>query len=223
MIEFFKNVMTMPMLPYSVLLIIVIAYWAIAALGVLDIDFLDFDSDVDLDADVDGDLDVGDAGPLKGLLDFVNVGSVPLTIIGTAVIFKMWIFAYIFYVIFPGVSSAIPVPSWLISIIFIFLAFVAAVFLTGATTKPLRKFFQLEKVRAHAHLIGKECTIKSIEVSKTNGQAELFVDGSVILISARCMAENNLKKGDKAIIMDYFDEKDFYQVKEINTNQIEGE
>jgi hypothetical protein len=60
-----------------------------------------------------------------------------------------------------------------------------------------------------------------LEVTSTNGQAELYLNGSFLLISAKCMEKNNLTKGDSAIIMDYKDEKDFYIIKQ--KEKLEGD
>ena len=81
-------------LPFTLLLLPVFLYWLLAALGTLDLDFLNVDLDADVDMDVDGDLDVdaagvGDGAPdggpgvfmsgLHGALRAVNATDVPMS------------------------------------------------------------------------------------------------------------------------------------------------
>ena len=207
-------IIKMPILIYTILVGIAILYWCIAAVGAIDIDILDFSPELDVDADFDLDMDPnlsrhGTHDGFDGVLDFLNFGKVPMTIIGTAVIFKLWILAYIFHYAVP-LQEYIAIPAILWHILFVVIAIFASLLLTGFTTRPLRKLFNVETVHGHAHLIGQECTVKSINVTPTNGQAELWIEGSMILISAKCLEENSLTKGDKAIIMNYNTEKDFY-------------
>ena len=145
------------MLPFTLLLIPVGLYWLLAALGTLDLNFLDFDfdHDVDLDADVDGGLDVdadGGAeaagegavhGPFlsafQGALRLVNATDVPLMIVLSILIVMMWICAGIGNILFnPGggnlVGTLIGVGSLVVGAV-----------LTRLVTTPLKPMFRAMK------------------------------------------------------------------------------
>jgi len=161
-----------------------------------------------------GDAAEGAAGPLVALLGVMNVGKVPVTIIASFLVLFMWILAYLYNIcLSPSLQGWL---SWMPGLILFCLSFVlifiAGSFLTSLTTRPMRKLFEHRPTHSQYHLIGKICKVKTSKVTTTFGQAELKVDDSHLLISVRCPEENTFAKGEEAVIRDYDQKKDVYEI-----------
>lgn len=217
MTEFFKLIFSPGMLPFTILLILVVGYWSIVAIGLMDIEIFDF-GDFGLDGAVD---EAGEALEAAGegvsifdaILGFLSVGSVPVSVIFSIFTVQMWFIAFFMNLLVPESLRAM-VPAVVFFLIVGVLAALVSLFLTGMTTKPFRKFFKNETTHGHQHLVGKICKIKSSEVTDSFGQAELKIDHSHLLLSVRCFAENDLKNGEEAVITSYNKENNYYEVKE---------
>jgi membrane protein implicated in regulation of membrane protease activity len=227
MIEFFNNIITPAMLPYTIPLGIVLAYWLFVICTGLDFgtDALDGAIEGVLDGAVDGAVDgaidgagevmeVADApGCLGSIVAFLNLGKVPSTIVFSLIIFKAWIFAYFYHIVLKPSLGVMAIPAFVITILASIAGFVGAVLLTAYTTRPLRKLFEHKIQHGQQHLIGKVCTIRSSLVSKKSGQAEIIIDSSSILLMVRCAEANSLKKGDEAVVVEYDSQANIYDVR----------
>ena len=60
--------------------------------------------------------------------------------------------------------------------------------------------------------MGKVCTVITLKVDRTFGQAELDDGGSSLLLQARCFKENELTRGSRALIFDYDMKEDIFHV-----------
>lgn len=221
--EFFQQIFSPAMLPFTILMLIVAGYWLVVIFGMIDIEILDF-----------GDFDVGSLvedisestgevveaatgsteSSLHALLGFINIGTVPVTIILSIITFQMWLMAYFVNSLLPDAMKGMMPFIIFIMLLFMILGIVS-IFLTGLTSRPFRKVFKIKTTHGHAYLVGKICKIKTSEVTPTFGQAELQVKDSHLLLSVRATGANNLKKGGEAVILGYNKAKDTYNVKEI--------
>ena len=120
--EFLTTLVSFPTFMFTCALVTALLYWMVVIFGALDLDFLDSVLGLDsMDAAVDGALDslegVADGavegaaesidgidggaegehggGLLAGLLNAMGVRGVPITIVGTFVIFWAWILSYL--------------------------------------------------------------------------------------------------------------------------------
>ena len=115
--EFLQIALNFPTAFFSLLLIVVLAYWLFVLLGALDLDLFDVDADIDADIDVDVDVDVdidadvdvdadidADAdvdagadgvGALASMLMALGWTGVPLTITVSIFIFLCWIMSFL--------------------------------------------------------------------------------------------------------------------------------
>ncbi len=212
-IEFFQVIVTPGMLPYTVMLGLVILYWITVIIGAMDIDIID-GPDFDVDGDMDADADAPDAGAFRYIVGFVNADKVPLTIILSFLIIKMWIIACLYYMyLAPNIS--VPLPPVVVGIILFAVAFFTATFLTGYTTRPLADVFEHKPTRGRQHLVGRECRVKTTSVTHDFGQAEVKIDQSFVLISARCSEATEFEKGDQAVVVGYDQEKDVYEIRKL--------
>lgn len=194
------------MIVYTVMLGVVLLYWLVVIIGFVDLDILDIDADVDAD--------IPDAGgALHAVLNFLNIGQVPLTVIVSFMTLKMWVFALIYNAMFSSLVVGLFAGAAVVcGVLAFFVFFFAALFLTGVSTAPLRRLFEYSTTMGGGALLGADCVIKTSKVTGDFGQAEIQVDDSFMLLSVRCDEENQLSKGDTAIIASYDPETNIYQV-----------
>lgn len=232
--EFFHRIIEPGMLPYTVILGLVVLYWLIVIIGVIDIDFLDF-GDFGLDSVIDGageglvegaaegvteggalteSAAGGSSGAIHSILSFLNLGRVPITVIISFLSLKMWILAYLYY-FYVYAKLSLSIPAIILSIGLFSVIFIVSLFLTGLTTRPFRKLFHHATTHGHHNLMGQICKIKTTEVTSDFGQAELRVDNSFLLLSVRCKDGTQFTKGDEAVVTSYNPEKDLYEIKKM--------
>ncbi|MCK5802231.1 MAG: hypothetical protein KAI66_05335 [Lentisphaeria bacterium] len=215
--EFFSFVFSPGMFLYTLVLILVMMYWVVVIVGALDIGVLE---------SVFGFMDgVGDGaaegaaeaagqsagGALQGALAFLSLGEIPATVVFSILVVLMWFEAFLFTRYLPESLQGILPPLFFFAVQFV-VVLVLSFVLTGLATRPMRRCFRTETVRGHAHLEGKLCTITSTKVTPTFGRAELRTDGSFLILDVRCDDEEALAKGDEAVLLEYHEEGDCFDV-----------
>ena len=89
--EFFKELITLANLTVTIMMGMVVLYWLMVILGVLGMDAIDLDLGMDADLDFDPGLDASPDGMFPEALTFMHMGEVPAMIVGSIVVFFMWI------------------------------------------------------------------------------------------------------------------------------------
>jgi len=227
--EFLQLIFSPGMLLYTSLLIIVVCFWAITLLGMLDIHFLDFDflhgHDVgDIGHDVGdaggvdghdmGDVshDVGDVSLLQNVLGFLNIGTVPVTIVISFLVFFMWVLAFIGNAYVGKLIGAV-MPPILMGLVVLAISFVLALYMTALATRPFRKLFIVETRHGAQFLVGSICIVTSTKVTGDFGTAEVKQRGSPLNLDIVCEDANELKRGGEAVIVSYDTARNLYTVR----------
>lgn len=212
------------MFPYTVLLGLMVFYWVVVIIGVIDIGILDFFDFGDFGGIGEAAEGAGEAvegageaaegldGVLSGILGFLSLGQVPVTVVLSLLILKMWFLALLMTLYLPA-SLRDVVPPLILGAAGFAVAFILSVMLTGLTARPLRRVFARNPVRGHEHLVSQICKIKSMRVTEKLGHAELHVRNSFLLLEVRSKEEEELKRGDEAVIVSYDHDSDVYQVR----------
>ena len=208
-------------LPYTVLLMITLMYWASVIIGALDISVLDIDMDMDahadlhLDLDVDADVDAhahahGFLGPLMRF--FFSVGEIPLTIVLSFLFVAMWSISVL------GNSLLGNTTSWLLALGLFVPNFLVSVFVSRIASTPFRAIFRRlgKNPEDLAHAVGSTCVIVTSEATESFGQAEVTTTGAPLLLNVRTTKGVTLSKGDKAVIFDQDREKSVYLIRQLN-------
>lgn len=196
-----------PTVIYSTLLGIVVVYWIVGMLGLID---LDFSGDAELDVDLDSDVDVS-VGGLTGLLLTFGLTGVPFTLVISIIILICWLISFYlqFYIL-----TWLP-DGWLyylIGAVSDFLVLLISLPITAIVIRPLKGMFQSVEATDSDNLVGNEATIATSKVSETFGQARLFHNGAEILVDVRCDTEHTFKLGDKVLVIKYLQENHAYIV-----------
>jgi hypothetical protein len=196
-----------PTVIYSTVLGVVVVYWLIGMLGLVD---LGLAGDADLELDVDSDVDVS-VGGLTGFMLTFGLTGVPFTLVISIITLICWLISFYlqFYIL-----NWLP-DGWLYYLMGSFASFVIFVIslpLTAIVIRPLKGMFKSVETTLSDHLVGNSATIVTGTVSETFGQARLFNNGAEMLLDVRCDSEHSLKKGDKVLLIEYLTEKYAYIV-----------
>ncbi len=183
-------------LPYTILLGLFLVYWITVIIGLLDVEFIDFD--------LEGDSFFG------GLL---NVGKVPFSIWMTVFAFQGWLYSVLINL---WLNSF---PKFPITGFFRFLGIAVVIvplsaFLTKIFTKPLEKLFHEDSITKN-DFVGQECEVTSSVVDEKFGIGEIRIDGDVQILDLRAKAEESFVKGEKALIFEYDDKEDVFWIARI--------
>jgi hypothetical protein len=196
-----------PTVIYSTVLGVVVVYWLIGMLGLVD---LGLAGDAEFELDVDSDIDVS-VGGLTGFMLTFGLTGVPFTLVISIITLICWLISFYlqFYIL-----NWLPV-GWLYYLmgsIASFIIFLISLPLTAIVIRPLKGMFKSVETTLSDHLVGNSATIVTGTVSETFGQARLFNQGAEMLLDVRCDPEHTLKKGDKVLLIEYLTEKYAYIV-----------
>jgi len=188
---FLLNIFTYPTAVFTVILGVAVFYWLFAIIGLVDMDVLD------LDADLEG------LTGLAGLLVTLGLTGVPVTVVVTVMAMLGWLISYFaVHLLFVW-----PAGSWLSYVagtVVIPVAMAVSVPLTAQIIKPLKPLFRKAYANAPQKvLIGQTCLIRSTRVDMGFGEATATVEGASLILKVRADPAKQLKKGDRAVMIEY--------------------
>jgi len=186
----------------TILLMFTVLYWLIVVVGVIDIDALDLDLDMD-----------GDLNGLTSVLSFFNIGHMPLMVFVTFFTIPLWMITLMSNDLF-GISTFIV--GMLIFIPAIFVSLFVAKFFTIPVAKFYRKISK--ETEAIKNLIGRVCTAKLPISHDRKGQAEIKINGTSILITAKTREGHTVQKNTTALIIEFQKDQNFYFVEPYQLN-----
>lgn len=204
--EFLELCFSSVNLPFTVLLMMVFAYWILLLVGAVGLETFDLDVDADFDVggaggdptDVDPDFEPGGGGgALFGILRFFNVGDVPLMVLLSFVVFNLWALSILTsYYLNPSLSPWVALMWFLPNLLF---SLFAAKFLT----MPLKHLFARMKsgIAAPTKIVGQTCVVITSEVTPKFGQAEIAQQGAPLKLNVRTKEGVKLTKGEEALIV----------------------
>lgn len=205
MMEFVELCFMGATFPATILMILILFYGLLVALGALDISLFD----IDFDADVDVDSGVTHVGFVA--LKFLNIGNVPIMIWVTAFGFLWWATSLLLAAFYDVSTDG----GWGTSQLILRNVLIA---IAGAklATEPMRGLFDHTDDFKPDDLIGQSCEVTTYEATENNGQAKFITDAAPLLINVRTET-GTLNKGDVAIIVDYDPDNTIYFIAKIDT------
>lgn len=206
--EVLETAISTPVLPATVLLLVVILYWLIAVIGGLGFDALDFDLDVD--TDIGGESTFDSAMSIGAVtLKFLNIGKLPINIWLSVFSIAFWMIAMLWPRPEGDLSTAMIVTI-------IARNAVLALIPTKLLTQPLRgKFDPVEPDQAE-DLLGNVGVVTTAEVTPKGGQAQFTANAAPLLLNV-CTAQTVLAKGEEVRIVSHDSEKNVYTVERISS------
>jgi hypothetical protein len=241
MAEVFVLALSFPSVVFTVLLGVVLVYWAFVMVGVIHIGE---GSEGALEGKLEGatkglmegavqgleghgDIgdfgDVGDAGdagdalahgePHGGLAALVS--ALHLRSVPATVILSLLItFSWLVSVVaMQLVTRALPALAghWLSALVLL-LAPALALPLTSIAARPLAKVFVVRRPPAKSDLIGQMCVVRTGTVTEKFGEATLADGGAGLVLRVRVDAGKQLSRGEQALIVDYDVERETFLV-----------
>jgi hypothetical protein len=236
--HFLTSVLTYPTVVFTTLLGIAMCYWLLVIVGALGMDVLG--GAEGHEGAAEGDLGHGDAGHdtghadaghdahgapgvahgSTGLAGALKLRSAPLTVVISLVIFFAWVLSL-------GATSALgavlaPLGAIAGGSIVLLASLVCAVLLTSFAVRPLAPLFRVNEGGSRRALVGKVCTIVTTGgVDDKFGQARLYDAGTEYTLRVRADVDSGLHRGDRALVVDYDDDRDAYVVEPMD--EIVGE
>jgi hypothetical protein len=231
MAEVLALALSFPSVVFTVLLGVVLVYWAFVMVGVIHIgegsegalegklegatkgllegavDNAGHHAELDADIDVDGD-DGG--GVLAALMSALHLKSVPVTVVFSLIVTFAWLVSVVSMQFLTRLAPALVGP--LLSIGVLLGAFVLALPLTSFAARPLAKVFALKHAPAKSDFIGRTCIVRTGTVTSKFGEATLPDGGAGLVIRVRIEDGKQLGRGEQALIVDYDAERETFLV-----------
>ena len=205
--SFITNITAFPTVVFTVLLGAMMLYWLLVIIGLVGVEGLD----ADLDLDVDLEADQPAVGGPAGILTSLGLNGVPLSLVCSLLILFSWLFCY-FTAAY--LLPLLPVGLWqlLAGAASLAVNFTLAIPLTVRLIRPIKGMFVVHHARSNESLIGSRCEIRTQSVTERFGQALVEDGGAGMIVAVRTKTPNNLKKGDHAVIIDYNQNDEIFQV-----------
>ncbi len=204
---------------FTVLLLVVLGYWLLALVGLVDFESSGIDAELELHADADLGTDAGantDSGPLSSLAGYVvalGLDGVPFSIVVSLLVLIGWTLSCL------GGEWVVPLaPGWPLQLVIGTGVLVASVGVaivgTAQLIRPLRGLFVTHRAARNASVVGQVCRIHSLKVTAMQGYAEVAQRGASLQISVWADEPNALTKGSLALVLEYDEALGRYLVRE---------
>jgi hypothetical protein len=197
----------------TVLLMMNVIYWITVILGVMDVDFLDFDLpdsglDVDVDAAGEIDMELGHYSILRSVLHFFYIGEVPIMLLLSILILSMWTLCMLGNHYFNARGSllvALPVHA---------VSLISSLVICRIFAMPLKKIYDMfnKDCNAPRKVTGRICIVTTTSVSDKMGQAEVKTKGAPIVLNVISDSKHVFHKGDEAVVVAKDKEKGTYTI-----------
>ncbi|MDF3065459.1 MAG: hypothetical protein K0R38_1060 [Polyangiaceae bacterium] len=233
MAEVLVLALSFPSVVYTVLLGVVLVYWAFVMVGVVHIGegsegALDGHVDgatkgmlegavdhvghghaggADLDLDVDAD-DSG--GALAAIMSALHLRSVPATVVFSFIITFSWLVSVVSMQLLTRAAPS--VVGVALSFGVMAGSFLLSLPLTSLAARPLAKVFAPKHAPVKADFIGRTCIVRTGTVTAKFGEATLHDGGAGLVLRVRVEDGKQLGRGESALIVDYDADRETYLV-----------
>jgi hypothetical protein len=237
MTEFLDAILAFPTVLFTIPLGVVVGYWLTVMVGAVGIDLLDGDlGDFALGAKagaieggVKGAVEGGAKAALEGgakaaveggvkggasFLEVLGFGGVPVTVSVSFVVFLSWLLSLAFARPLKETLGALP--GALVSGGLAAVCLGVGLLLAGLVVRPLRPLFAIQQAPRRSELMGRVCVIASGRVDGKFGHATFEDGGAGLLLNVVCDKANELKRGEKALILGYDAARDAYEVEPVD-------
>jgi hypothetical protein len=197
----------------TVLLSVLMIYWLLSIVGVVDLGEAVHAHHGHLDGieAAHGGHEVPDLHTLAGYLVALGLGGVPLSVVASVLVFVIWLATALLhnYVIAYLPTDTLRTLSGVAALVF---TSALSIPIAARVIKPMRGLFVKHSARSNSSLVGLECKIVTEKVDPGFGRAEVPNPGGGINIRVWASIPNELRKNSKAIIVAYDETTRQYEV-----------
>ncbi|GAA0797368.1 OB-fold-containig protein [Psychrobacter piscatorii] len=205
---FITKISLYPTIIFTGLVMFVTLYWVVSLLGMTDMDSVDL-------GDAGGDVDVSNlssTGFFTGLMLKFGLYGVPLIIILSLISLIGWLLSYL-YTSFLHQNVDSGILYYLFGTGALIFVLVVSMWLTGLIISPIRKNIAKIPKRNSSSNVGKIAVVRTLSVTDKHGEAALNDGGAGLILKIRSdMSDNQLKQGDKVVLVEYLDNTNTYRV-----------
>ena len=205
---FITKISLYPTIIFTGLVMFVTLYWVVSLLGMTDMDSVDL-------GDAGGDVDVSNlssTGFFTGLMLKFGLYGVPLIIILSLISLIGWLLSYL-YTSFLHQNVDSGILYYLFGTGALIFVLVVSMWLTGLIISPIRKNIAKIPKRNSSSNVGKIAVVRTLSVTDKHGEAALNDGGAGLILKIRSdMSDNQLKQGDKVVLVEYLDDANTYRV-----------
>lgn len=197
MIGFLDAATSFPSVIYTVLLGVVLVYWLLSLIGIVDID-----SGPVIEAELHTDADVDEIGDLASYLVGLGLNGVPFSVVLSLLVLVSWTVTCLAAMwLLPLVPTSLL--RGIAGLAVMLVALALAIPVTARLIRPLRGLFVTHTAISNAALVGQECKVLTATVDEKFGRAEVATRGASVNIRVWAETPNTLGKGAIARILDY--------------------
>jgi hypothetical protein len=198
MSEFLSATLGFPTIVFSILLAVVLVYWLLAIVGLVDFGESDIDVDIGNHADGPGD----DLGTIASYVVAFGLTGVPFSIVVSLLVVVGWTISTLAAIwLMPWVPTTLLKIG--VGVVLLALSAAASVVITARLIRPLRGAFVTKYGTHSADLVGQSCRILTGVVDEKQGRAEVAQRGAGINIRVWAPSPNTLQRGSTAVIVEY--------------------
>ncbi|GAB1264219.1 hypothetical protein NBRC116493_10710 [Aurantivibrio infirmus] len=207
---FYQNVTSFPTVFFSFFLILCFMYGCLAVLGLVDLDFLNFDIP-EADLDIDAGDNLSNLNVLSGLLVKLKLNGIPIPFVIFLITLIGWFICYYaVYFIFPFVPDGII--EFLVGIPILIGTLYAAAFITALIAKPLRPMFKAADQQVEKNIVGQIAVVRTTRVDGGFGEASVEDGGAGLIVKVRSYSDEVFARGDRVALIEYVKEEHVYKV-----------
>lgn len=198
MIGFYDAALGFPTAIYTTLLGVVVVYWLLALVGIVDFE----STNLDIHQELHADAHVDEISDLASYLVALGLNGVPFSVVFTLLTVFAWTVTCL------AAMWLLPlVPTALLRTVaglgVLLGGFGLALPLTARTIRPLRGLFVTHTAMSNASLVGQSCVVLTSGVDEKFGRAEVATRGASVNIRVWAATPNSLSKGSPARILEY--------------------
>lgn len=157
---------------------------------------------------------MGKSGFDGGLLAALGLVRVPITVSGSLIFFWGWCSSLLLMnSVAPQLSS---LPAIVIKSLILLVSLLVGTLAASVTARPMHKVFNTNEAPTRNANMGKVCTVTSGRVDGKFGTARMEDGGAGLILNIFCSKDNQLKKGDQALVLDYDGSKNAYEVEPVD-------
>lgn len=209
---FYNIILTYPVIIFTFLLVLFTFFGLIAVLGLIDLDFLNFDS-ADIDSALDGGADgMTSSHVLAGIMMRLGLTGVPAPLTFFLVSLFGWILSFL---IVEYTFGFIPdgIIQWLVGTLVFFAVLYLSALITGKLLSPFHEFFKTAHQEVEKQIVGQLAVVRTSTVDANFGEASVNDGGAGLIVKVRAFNEGEtFTRGEKVVLLHYVEEENIYKV-----------